>query len=90
MKKGFQRVKVDGQFHEIRFEDLEQDRVGQIEKLYEALDLPGFDAFRPSLQRYVDSIADYRKNEYPDLPSELRSTIAQTWRRSFEEWGYTC
>jgi hypothetical protein len=77
-----------GQFHEMCFEALEKDRVGQIQQLYQALDLPGFEVMQPSLQRYVDSLAGYQKNEYTELPTALRSQIAQAWRRSFEEWGY--
>jgi len=78
-----------GQFHEIGFEALEQDRVGQIRQLYEAFNLPGFEAMQPSLQRYVESLAGYQKNEYTELPAALRSRIARAWRQSFEEWGYT-
>lgn len=77
-----------GHFHEVCFEALERGRVEQIKQLYESLNLPGFEEMKPALQRYVDSIAGYHKNEYPNLPPELRSSIAHAWRRSFEEWGY--
>lgn len=77
-----------GQFHEICFEELEKDRMGQIRQLYQALNLPGFETMRPLLQRYVESLAGYQKNEYAELPPALRSQIARAWRRSFEEWGY--
>lgn len=78
----------DGRFHEVCFEDLERDRVGQVRQIYEKLDLPAFDTVRQPLQRYVDSIANYQKNEYPELPHSLRREIAQSWRKSFEMWGY--
>jgi hypothetical protein len=77
-----------GHFHELAFEDLEKDPVGQLRALYERLDLPDFEAVRPALEDYVRSEAGYRKNEHPDLPAPLRSRIAQEWRRNFEEWGY--
>lgn len=78
----------DGQFHEIRFEDLERDPVAEISGLYERLSIPGFDAFRPSLENYVGAGSSYRKNEYEKLPTPLRTEISQAWRRSFEEWNY--
>ena len=36
--------------------------MGQVERIYDNLGMPGFDAVESPLQRYVDSIASYRKN----------------------------
>jgi omega-hydroxy-beta-dihydromenaquinone-9 sulfotransferase len=78
----------DGRFHELSFEELEKDPVGQLRRSYDKLGLSGFDAMRPSLERYVDSQARYRKNTYPDLSPSLRQEVGRAWRRNFEEWGY--
>jgi hypothetical protein len=75
-------------FHEIRYEDLERDPLGQVAHLYEALGLPGFEAARPELEHYVASLSDYKKNEYADLPADLRQRVSTAWRRSFDVWGY--
>jgi omega-hydroxy-beta-dihydromenaquinone-9 sulfotransferase len=80
----------DGRFHEIRFEDLERNPVAQVRELYESLGIPGFEAFRPSLENYVRSNSGYRKNEYEELPAPLRTELSQSWRRSFDEWNYPC
>jgi hypothetical protein len=77
-----------GNFHEVAFEELEADPIGQMRRMYEALGLPEFAHVEPALRRYVESIAGYRKNEFPELPAELRGRIAAEWRRSFEVWGY--
>lgn len=77
-----------GQFHEIAFEELEENPVAQVRRAYEALGLPEFGQAEPALRRYVESIAGYRKNEFPDLPADLRARIAGAWRPCFEEWGY--
>jgi hypothetical protein len=77
-----------GRFHELRFEELEKDPLGQLRALYERLGLPDFEAARPALEEYVRAQAGYRKNEYPELPARQRGRIAQEWRRNFEEWGY--
>ncbi len=77
-----------GQLHELAFEDLERDPLGEIERVYDGLRLSGFDAMVPRLQTYIATLSDYRKNAYPPLPERLRDQIGETWRRSFDAWGY--
>lgn len=77
-----------GRFHEVGFEQLERDPMGEMQRLYERLNLQGFDTFRPKLQNYVDSLAGYRKNEFNELEPAWRSKIARAWQRSFDEWNY--
>jgi hypothetical protein len=78
-----------GHFVDLAFEDLERDPVGEVRRIYEALALPEFAVFEPALRRYVDSIAGYKKNEFPALPAELRKRIRESWGRYFDEWGYS-
>jgi hypothetical protein len=77
-----------GRFHDVSFERLERDPVTQVRRIYEALELPSFDMVRPRVQRYVDSLASYRKNRFPNISVRLRRKIRREWHRSFEEWGY--
>jgi hypothetical protein len=77
-----------GHFHEVGFEELEADPLEQVRGVYEALDLPDFGEVEPALRRYLDSVAGYKKNRFPELPADLRAYIAREWRRCFEEWGY--
>jgi len=77
-----------GQFHEIRFDDLERDPVGQIRSTYAALNLDGFDRVRPKLEQEVAALANYQKNRFPDLDSTTRDRVVQAWERSFRLWGY--
>lgn len=77
-----------GQFQEVGYEELEKDPVGQVRRIYEALHLPAFGEVESALRGYVESIARYEKNEFPDLPADLRTRIAASWRPCFEEWGY--
>jgi hypothetical protein len=78
----------DRQFCEVSFQKLVEDPMGQVENIYEKLDLPGFSAAQPSLQRYLTSMADYRKHEYGELPSTLRRQIGRAWQQNFERWAY--
>lgn len=70
------------------FEQLEKDPIGEVRKLYEALQLPDFTSFEPELRRYVGSLAGYRKNVFVDLPPELAARIGEQWKKCFDEWGY--
>jgi hypothetical protein len=75
-------------FTEVCFEDLEQDPVGQVRNIYQALDLPEFAVVEPALRQYVTGLAGYKKNVFDEMPDDLRRRIAEQWRRCFEEWGY--
>ena len=79
-----------GQFHELGFAQLELDPTGEIRTIYETLHLPDFAEAEASLRKYVASIANYKKNQFPDFTPELRQRISTQWKRSFEEWGYPC
>ncbi len=78
-----------GHFHEVSFEELEQDPIGQVRRVYEALNLPDFAHVESPLKEYVDSIAGYTKNEFPELAAGLREKVASEWRLCFDEWGYS-
>lgn len=77
-----------GNYHEVSFEDLERDPVGQVRGIYEKLKLSGFEKVRSKLQQYVDSLRHYEKNSFPPPPADLRRKVGQAWQRSFAEWNY--
>ncbi len=77
-----------GQFHEMRFEDLEKHPMEEMRKTYAALNLPGFERAEPRLRRYIASLQGYQKNRHPQLPEHLRQRVASEWGRSFDLWGY--
>jgi hypothetical protein len=78
----------EGHFHEVGFEQLEADPIGQMRRIYEALALPDFETVEPALLRYVATLSGYKKNIFAELSPDLRHLIAREWRRGFEEWGY--
>ena len=72
----------------LSFEQLESNMVEQVCSIYEGLQLPDFDKFQPKLESYVDSISDYKKNPYPDLPDDEKIVITKSWERNFDQWQY--
>ena len=75
-------------FHELRYEDLIADPVGQMRLLYERLNLGGFEEFLPRLKTYLNANADYKPNRYPDLTPELRAEIERRWGHIIRKYGY--
>ena len=76
-----------GRLVEIRYEELEKDKIGQLQLIYDALGLAGFDDFAPELRRYVASIADFQKN-----PAQISEQVVQLVNEYVpflvEEYGY--
>lgn len=81
------RIRTD-HYHQLSFEDLERDPVGQLQEIYRSLNIPWSGHFDTRLERYLGSIRGYRKNVHPPLDPAVRRRIADVWRRSFETWGY--
>ena len=81
------RLLPDGRLVEVLYEDLEQDKIGQIKRIYTSLGLGGFAEFQPRLAEYVDSIAGFQKN-----PSHVSNTIIDLVNEAVpflvSEYGY--
>jgi hypothetical protein len=78
----------EGRLHEVSFEALERDPVGELRAVYEALGLPGFEGVAPKLAAFAKAALGYQKNEPTLLPEALCRRIATAWGHTFEGWGY--
>lgn len=74
-------------FCEVRYEDLVPDVLGQMERIYDTLQLGGFDSARPALEKYVAAQAGYKTNRY-DMSPELRDAITRRWATFIDKYGY--
>lgn len=61
-----------GRLCQVRYEDLVADPVGQVRRIYEHLDLGGFDAVRPMLEMRALQAAGFRTNRLSLSPEEAR------------------
>ena len=86
----FEQVKLipKGQFHEVGFEDLEENPIHEMDNLYKELGLKGFQNKRWRFERYLESVQNYQKNTFRDLDLHLKKRIAREWQNSFRAWGY--
>jgi len=78
-----------GHLHELRFEALERDPVGELRRLYAALELGDFEPARPAVERHVAALAGYRKGEHGPLAAAERARVAREWGPWFERLGYS-
>ncbi len=76
-------------FHEMRYEDLVHDPIGQMRTLYDHLSLGGFDRLEPCLRSYLAGIAGYETNRY-DLSAGLRAKITRRLGWIIHKYGYAC
>jgi hypothetical protein len=51
-------------FYEMKFEDLESNPVSEIKKIYSRFNMPFDDLLTHKIQSFMDSLKDYRKNEF--------------------------
>src|SRR5262245_59572638 len=76
-----------GQFHDLKYEDLTRDPIGEMRKVYEVLDLGGFDAVRPRIEEYFNRARDYTTNKYRLTP-EQTAAVTRRWGEWIRRWGY--
>jgi hypothetical protein len=76
-------------FYELRYEELVRDPMAEMQKIYEQLQLGDFDAMRPRLAKYLETIKGYETNRY-ELPPELRAKIDERWGAVIRRYGYEC
>ena len=77
-----------GRFHELRYEDLIRDPIGAMRRLYEGLELCGFEEVRPRLEAFFADNAGYRTNRYKPLEPTLQAEITRRWGDVIRRYGY--
>lgn len=76
-----------GNLIEVRFEDVEADAMGVLERVYAALELPGWDDAKGPIAEYLGTLSDYQKNLYSFDPA-LVEKVDREWGFAAREWGY--
>jgi hypothetical protein len=76
-----------GRFHEVRYEELVRNPVGEMAKVYDALELGEFDAARPRVEEYLRQNAGYETNKY-ELTAAQRAAIDERWGDVIRRYGY--
>jgi hypothetical protein len=76
------------EFIHVRYEDLEQNPLQEIEKIYHQLHLDGYAEAVPYFEQYLSTIQTYQKNTYQPHPEEIKK-IYDHWSPFIQHWRYT-
>lgn len=76
-----------GNLMEIKFEELEEAPVQQIEKIYNKLLKNDFNVVKPLIKSYSNSQKNYQKNMYTADNSTMKK-IQEKWRKYIEKYNY--
>ena len=77
----------EGNLFEVKFEDFEADAYETTRKVYELLNIPGFDEAQPAISAYLDKKKGYKKNKYEYKPRTVQ-LVNEHWGKVLKEWNY--
>lgn len=75
------------QLSEVRFESLVADPLGELERIYEELQLGSFEVARPAVEKFLESRRGYKPNKF-DLAPEIRERVRREWGWFARRYGY--
>ncbi|RMF17397.1 MAG: sulfotransferase [Candidatus Dadabacteria bacterium] len=73
---------------EVAYDDLVQQPLATLERIYDRLDLPDYEAARPSFETYLARQSGYRTNSYEPLQPAMLSRLREAWRLAWELGSY--
>ncbi len=74
---------------EIRYEDLENDPIQELHRIYSQLDLAGFEHIQDIFNTYIQSQCSYQRNSYTTQDHEMMQKIYHHWRFTIDKWHYS-
>lgn len=77
----------EGNLIEVKFEDYEQDAYGMTEKIYQTLNIPGWEQAKDTIKAYTDKKKGYKKNKYQYNPRTIE-LVERHWSKALKQWGY--
>lgn len=81
------KLLASSQYCEVRYEELVQDPLGQMQRVYEQLELGDFEVVRPGIVAYMERTKDYKVNRHELAPS-TRDEITRRWSDYLTRYGY--
>jgi omega-hydroxy-beta-dihydromenaquinone-9 sulfotransferase len=71
----------------VRFEELERDPLGQVERIYRSIELADYEVARPRIEAYLRSIQHYTKSTYTFSKGSVRR-VTERWQPFIAGFGY--
>ena len=72
---------------QVRFDDLIDDPVGQMQQIYSSLGIDGFESVQPELESFWNQRKSHRSNQ-TNLTDATRRQIDEIWADYMERFGY--
>lgn len=76
------------QFYELRFENLEKDKMVEIEEIYKYFKLSGFENLKTKIFSYEKKNKNFKKNIHSEINESLIGKINKTWSPFFDAFNY--
>lgn len=76
-----------GRLYEIRYEEFVLDPLGELKKLYDALDLPEFEQLEAKLRPTMKEVREYKKNQFR-LSDDVKRRVYDALKPIFKHFGY--
>ena len=73
---------------DIKYEDFIKDPMYYLEKIYDQLELDGFENAKPYFEEYINSMSGYKTNKYRPLDGTLIRKINEKLGFYFDRYGY--
>ncbi len=73
---------------EMRYDALDDHPLASIERIYETLNLPGFEDAKPKFEAYLASVRNFEKNKFA-YADEAAAKVESRLSCYLEKWGYT-
>ncbi len=77
----------DGNLIEVRFEEVLEDPLGEIERIYTRLSLPDWKRARGPMAEYLQTLVGYKATRY-SIHRETIDIVDRHWGFAVGEWGY--
>ena len=77
----------EGHLFEVKFEEFEKNALQITERIYQELDIPGWEQARPAIEAYINRKKEHKKNQY-QYNSRTISMINDAWGDILDTWGY--
>lgn len=74
-------------FVELPYAALDANPLEALGKIYDMLDLPGFEAAAPKFRGYLDSLGTFEKNSFR-VDADAARKVSAHWQPWIERWGY--
>ncbi|MEF8847955.1 MAG: sulfotransferase [Candidatus Thermoplasmatota archaeon] len=89
MKKFFkeQNLIPEDQIVSVRYEDLVENPLGSMKKIYGKLGLKNFNEAKSYMETYLERKSDYKTNVYT-FDKETIDTVDKNWGFTVKKWGY--